>query len=57
MDWVVTVSPSETAGGELARNPRNSPNPAKVGRNDPCFCGSGKKFKQCHGRSPWSVSA
>ena len=23
----------------------------KVGRNDPCPCGSGKKFKQCHGRS------
>lgn len=23
---------------------------AKVGRNDPCPCGSGKKFKQCHGR-------
>jgi preprotein translocase subunit SecA len=22
---------------------------AKVGRNDPCPCGSGKKFKQCHG--------
>lgn len=22
----------------------------KVGRNDPCTCGSGKKFKQCHGR-------
>ena len=21
----------------------------KVGRNDPCWCGSGKKFKQCHG--------
>jgi uncharacterized protein YecA (UPF0149 family) len=21
----------------------------KVGRNDPCFCGSGKKFKKCHG--------
>nr|MBP6316248.1 SEC-C domain-containing protein [Chitinophagaceae bacterium] len=20
------------------------------GRNDPCPCGSGKKFKQCHGR-------
>jgi uncharacterized protein YecA (UPF0149 family) len=20
---------------------------AKIGRNDPCFCGSGKKFKQC----------
>lgn len=22
----------------------------KVGRNDPCHCGSGKKFKKCHGR-------
>ena len=22
---------------------------AKVGRNDPCSCGSGKKFKKCHG--------
>jgi len=22
---------------------------AKVGRNDPCWCGSGKKFKKCHG--------
>ena len=22
----------------------------KVGRNDPCPCGSGKKFKNCHGR-------
>jgi preprotein translocase subunit SecA len=21
----------------------------KVGRNDPCPCGSGKKFKKCHG--------
>ena len=24
---------------------------AKVGRNDPCPCGSGKKYKKCHGRS------
>jgi len=22
----------------------------KVGRNAPCPCGSGKKFKQCHGK-------
>jgi uncharacterized protein YecA (UPF0149 family) len=21
----------------------------KIGRNDPCPCGSGKKFKKCHG--------
>jgi preprotein translocase subunit SecA len=25
-------------------------NAQKVGRNDPCPCGSGKKYKQCHGR-------
>jgi uncharacterized protein len=24
-------------------------NPNKVGRNEPCPCGSGRKFKQCHG--------
>jgi preprotein translocase subunit SecA len=23
---------------------------AKIGRNDPCFCGSGRKYKHCHGR-------
>lgn len=23
----------------------------KVGRNDPCFCGSGIKFKKCHGKA------
>ena len=25
------------------------PAPPKVGRNDPCPCGSGKKYKKCHG--------
>lgn len=25
----------------------------KVGRNDPCPCGSGRKWKRCHGRSEW----
>jgi uncharacterized protein len=25
---------------------------AKVGRNDPCPCGSGKKYKHCHGGTP-----
>jgi preprotein translocase subunit SecA len=23
----------------------------KIGRNDPCWCGSGKKYKKCHGAS------
>jgi preprotein translocase subunit SecA len=21
----------------------------QIGRNDPCWCGSGRKFKKCHG--------
>ena len=25
--------------------------PGKIGRNDPCPCGSGKKYKKCHGRN------
>ncbi len=29
----------------------------KVGRNEPCPCGSGKKFKHCHGALSGSVSA
>ncbi len=29
-----------------ARTPGGQP---RLGRNDPCFCGSGKKFKKCHG--------
>ncbi len=29
---------------------RNTPKPKKVGRNDPCPCGSGKKYKRCCGR-------
>jgi preprotein translocase subunit SecA len=33
---------------ELAATPvRSGP---KVGRNDPCPCGSGKKYKHCHGK-------
>jgi preprotein translocase subunit SecA len=28
----------------------NDPKFKDVGRNDPCPCGSGKKFKRCHGR-------
>jgi len=25
----------------------------KIGRNDPCYCGSGKKYKHCHGKAGW----
>ncbi len=30
---------------------------AKVGRNDPCPCGSGRKYKQCHGRADTAAAA
>lgn len=41
--------------GEQSQDPNAKQEPIKVGekigRNDPCFCGSGKKFKNCHGRT------
>ena len=33
-----------------ARNPNDPSTWGKVGRNDPCPCGSGKKYKHCHGQ-------
>ena len=30
--------------------PQASASVPRVGRNEPCPCGSGKKFKQCHGK-------
>jgi preprotein translocase subunit SecA len=33
-----------------ARNPQDPQSWGKVGRNEACPCGSGKKFKHCHGR-------
>jgi preprotein translocase subunit SecA len=32
------------------QTPTTNTGKAKLGRNDPCWCGSGKKFKKCHGR-------
>ncbi|MBP9694956.1 MAG: preprotein translocase subunit SecA [Candidatus Magasanikbacteria bacterium] len=29
--------------------PGHSDSEKKIGRNDPCYCGSGKKYKKCHG--------
>ena len=41
---------SRPAAGVGAAN-KTTPGPdAKIGRNDPCWCGSGKKFKRCHGK-------
>ena len=32
------------------KSPRQRGSEGKIGRNDPCPCGSGKKYKKCHGR-------
>ncbi len=53
-DFNPAQSPEELlAPTALADEPRTRPQVnavAKVGRNDPCPCGSGKKYKQCHGQ-------
>jgi preprotein translocase subunit SecA len=36
--------------GAVARDPKNPASWGKVGRNEDCPCGSGKKFKHCHGK-------
>jgi preprotein translocase subunit SecA len=41
----VTEAEQAAAGSQ----PQNRPGGKKVGRNQPCPCGSGKKFKNCHG--------
>ncbi len=47
----------EPVGGGPASSPSASgpkpgftPSGARIGRNDPCWCGSGAKYKKCHGR-------
>jgi len=43
-----SVSQDAAPEGLSAANPNLADR--RVGRNDPCPCGSGKKFKECHGR-------
>ena len=42
---VQVISGLDAQGQALASDPF-----LRVGRNDPCPCGSGKKFKMCHGK-------
>jgi preprotein translocase subunit SecA len=37
-------------GAAPERNPKDPTSWGKVGRNEPCPCGSGKKYKHCHGK-------
>src|SRR5215212_3195828 len=46
-----TATAAIAGGGSVATAPRPvvKSEQENIGRNDPCWCGSGKKFKRCHG--------
>jgi preprotein translocase subunit SecA len=50
----VTLAPALAGNGfgaaAVERNPNDPSSWGKVGRNESCPCGSGKKYKHCHGR-------
>jgi preprotein translocase subunit SecA len=48
-DQPITDRSGNGAGAGGAR-PGYTPTGARIGRNDPCWCGSGAKYKKCHGR-------
>ena len=50
-----SAMPAEADDAAAGEAPESSPQPfvrdgRKIGRNEPCPCGSGKKYKQCHGK-------
>jgi len=44
------IGASNGNGAQAARNPKDPTTWGKVGRNELCPCGSGKKYKHCHGK-------
>jgi preprotein translocase subunit SecA len=46
----VALQPQSERGAAPARDPNNPASWGKVGRNELCPCGSGKKYKHCHGQ-------
>ena len=47
---VKQVKGKENSGSEKSAKPKTIKNGKKIGRNDPCPCGSGKKYKNCCGK-------
>ena len=45
---ILKITPPQNFAAQNFGAPKPA-NPANVGRNDPCPCGSGKKYKRCHG--------
>jgi hypothetical protein len=51
LQWMAPESETQTDPETTqVSGPRPAPPPTKVGRNDPCPCGSGLKYKYCHGK-------
>ena len=50
LDKMLVKRPMTPADFALPNTPPESPG-RKLRRNDPCWCGSGKKYKHCHWRS------
>ena len=48
-DAGASFATAAVAGGGSVATQRTVSEHEKIGRNDPCWCGSGKKFKKCHG--------
>lgn len=51
--YVVELAQETYAALQMLRAGRagkRPPNPFEKGRNDPCHCGSGQKYKRCHGK-------
>jgi preprotein translocase subunit SecA len=45
----VTAGALDAGGGSVITQQRVTSDRERIGRNDPCWCGSGKKYKRCHG--------
>jgi preprotein translocase subunit SecA len=45
----VTMGAAAGVAGAQQARPGYTPSGAKIGRNDACWCGSGRKYKKCHG--------
>ena len=43
------TSRAQAQGGQAMKDPAPAGAPREIGRNDPCPCGSGKKYRKCHG--------
>ena len=47
----VTRTNEDTISQSITDGNKTSEDKIKIGRNDPCPCGSGKKYKKCHGKA------